>query len=73
MAGDNAPVDLTTLGAVTPLPPPDHAIFAGPIKSASDGFPDLNMSREQMASKILALEYQVKKLCAHLGIDPNGY
>jgi hypothetical protein len=30
------PIDLTTLGAATPLPPSDHPIFQGPVKSASE-------------------------------------
>jgi len=73
MPADTPPLDLTTLGAETPLPPRDHAIYAGAIKSASDGFPDLNMSRQQMAAKIFTLEAQVSRLFKQLGIDPNGY
>ncbi len=73
MAADPAPVDLTTLGAATPLPPQDHPIYAGPLKSASDGFPDLNMSKQQMAAKIFTLEAQVARLFKLAGIDPNEH
>lgn len=67
------PVDLTTLAASVDLPPEDHPIFAGPIKSATDGFPDMNMSKAQMVAKITTLEFQVARLFKLLGADANGY
>lgn len=30
------PIDLTTLGAATPLPPADHPLWDGPVKTASE-------------------------------------
>lgn len=66
------PVDLTVEGAAVKLPPPDHPFWDGPIKSASDGFPDLRMTREQMAARIFVLEARLSKLAATLGIDLDG-
>lgn len=64
-------IDLTKVAADVPLPPADHPFWNGDIKSATDGFPDLNLTRQQMAAKIFTLEYQVARLARLLGVDPN--
>lgn len=69
---DIAPIDLTALGAAVDLPPPEHPFWEGPLKSATLGFPDYNMSREQMAAKIYVLETQMARLASLLGVDLNA-
>lgn len=65
------PIDLTTLGAAVPLPPPEHPFWEGPRKSAAVGIPDYHMSGQQMAARIFALEDMVKMLAEKLGVDFN--
>lgn len=60
------PIDLTTLAADVPVPPQGHPLLELPGSSPGD-FPNLEMTREQMALKIFALEIRVAELEAKYG------
>lgn len=63
------PIDLTTLGGSTPLPPSDHPIWDGPVKTASEIVDyDFTGLDPRLAQFLQRLNARVSVLEAHLGL-----